>query len=734
MPQPPAPPLSAAGRWVDYGTFTVPPPMPTISDTVAPPHGPHTITDNRGLFVLHAVLMHTGKVLVFSGHVENAHYATESYVLTVEATAPNHTLKRVSFPAGIDLFCCHYVQIADGKILAVGGSDPDFQAHGSRGARTICTFDPVTETWERKSEYLAQGRWYPTAVLLGDGRVLVFSGRRESHPLLASPPANIADAVEVIHPPSFQPHYVTGGATFRLPLYPGLHLAPNGRIYYTHTNWGLEIDDVDTRSLEITGETTAAWTPYSGRRPNQPRREEAMSVLLPPASAGKILLVGGSIAETDVPPAPLATAPHTPTVRFAPPADFFVRVFDQFDSFSSEILDTTVTPPTWTNTTGAMSQGRTNGHLVLLPDRSVLVCGGHDQYKWRSIAGGTNPSLETEAYQPASQTFELRASLNHPRMYHSIALLLPDGRVLAAGGADPNDTEPPLPWPAAAGADPGWNGPRYPPTYPLNRKDFEVFEPPYMHSGPRPEIDGVQKNGVSAPLLFYGDAFQILTTQAGSIRDVAFMRPGAPTHHTDSEQRYVEIPFTLGTNVLNATVPTNRSEAPPGYYMLWIVDTVGRPCTEAKFILLAEPPPPAAPAEEDDEPWLDCVVVTVALGSPAEPGVVYLQGLRAELAETTPRFIAGVNRAYYAFSPALATWLAARPRARSGARDALVRPAIAAIAAADAATRPLERPAVRHGVLVALLLAEAALALLVLPLLLVLAAVLALREEGGDAG
>ena len=124
----------------------------------------------------------------------------------------------------------------------------------------------------------------------------------------------------------------------------------------------------------------------------------------------------------------------------------------------------------------------------------------------------------------------------------------------------------------------------------------------------------------------------------------------------------------------------------------------------------------------------------MALGSPAEPGVVYLRGLRAELAETSPRFIACVNRAYYAVSPALAAWLRARRRARAAARDALVRPAIAAIAAADAATRPLERAPVGHGVLVVLLLAEAALALLALPLLLVVALVLALREEDGDAG
>ena len=600
MPQPPSPRLDEVGRWVDYGEFNVPLPMPTVSDTVPPPHGPHTIEDDRGLFVLHAVLMRTGKVLVFSGHVERAHYATESYVLTVGATAPSHTLERVSFPAGIDLFCCHYVQIFDGRILAVGGSDPNFAGHGSRGARTICTFDPDTETWERKSEYLAQGRWYPTAVLLGDGRVLVFSGRREWHPTLTFGPGNIADAVEVIHPPDFQPHVVTGGATFRLPIYPGLHLAKDGRIYYTHTNWGLEIDDGDTRSLGMTGATTGAWTTHAGIRPNQPRREEGMSVLLPPASAGKVLVVGGSVAETDVPPAPAATPPHTPTVRMEPAADFFVRVSDPSDSRSSEILDTTVTPPTWTRTTGGMSNGRTNGHMVLLPDKTVLVCGGHNNYKWRNVAGGTTPSLETEAYLPATDKFEPRARMIHPRMYHSVALLLPDGRVLAAGGADPNDIEPPLPWPLAnpATGDPGWNAPTYEVGYPLNRKDFEVFEPPYMHTGgPRPEINGVQKNGVQAPQVLYGETFQILTPQAASIRDVALMRPGAPTHHTDTEQRYVELTFTAGTNLLNATAPTNRNEAPPGYYMLWIVDTGGLPCTKAEFIQLAEPPPPPSPEE-----------------------------------------------------------------------------------------------------------------------------------------
>lgn len=65
---------------------------------------------------------------------------------------------------------------------------------------------------------------------------------------------------------------------------------------------------------------------------------------------------------------------------------------------------------------------------------------------------------------------------------------------------------------------------------------------------------------------------------------VAIMRPGAPTHHTDTEQRYVRLTFTTGTNELNVTMESDSRRAPPGFYMLWIVDSSKRPCKLAKFI------------------------------------------------------------------------------------------------------------------------------------------------------
>src|SRR5437773_7334838 len=119
-------PPSTDGQW--SGTTAFPIPNPTLLDGFG-----HSLVDTRGLFVLHAAILHTGKVLVFCGHVESAFYAPLSYVF--DPKNPATILTPITFPAGMDLFCCHYVQIPDGRILVIGGSDKDFQHHSSVGAK-----------------------------------------------------------------------------------------------------------------------------------------------------------------------------------------------------------------------------------------------------------------------------------------------------------------------------------------------------------------------------------------------------------------------------------------------------------------------------------------------------------------------------------------------------------------------------------------------------------------------
>jgi hypothetical protein len=705
-----------AGEW---GTPPVVNSVPTetirydypLTTPPAPPPPPSvTALDDRDLFVIHAALLYTGKVLWFCGHAERMHYATVSYVFD---PGPG-TLTKVPFPG--DLFCCHFVQIEDGRLLTVGGSDFDFASHGSAGARNVYFFDPAPSAgfpmgkWIDTGKKLLRGRWYPTAVILGDGRVLVFSGRREYRP----PPANpveIADIVEVLSPPDYTPREVTGGATLQLPLYPGLHLAPDGRIYYSHTNWGHEISQPTMRALRVTGPTSARWDDFVVLPVEFQRREEGMSVLLPPAQDGKILVVGGSEA-LDTAGNPIIGPLGLGTANFG-------SIADPADPTRATIINTVAGgPPTLSPAAGGgtTARGRINGHLVLLPDETVLVCGGHNNYKWLP-SPATRPSRETEIYTPSGPEagFRTVASMTHPRMYHSAALLLPDGRVVVAGGADANAIEPrPAGWPSDPAS--GWPALlRWPSgAFPLNRKEREVYRPPYLfYPGAQPVITSVSPTQIP-----YGSTFTVTTPQAANIRRVALMRPGAVTHHTDSEQRYVPLTtFTVSGNNLTVTMlpdtDTGRATAPPGYYMLWIADEVSvdvgggvshtrlRPCQRARFVQI-----PAAARSAPTSSW-PCIVATVALGSADAPAVSTLRGLRAELETATTagrHFVRIVNCVYYAFSPGVAAWLSSHERARLATRDVLVLPAAAVIRAIERAVAPVPVLSVRHGMLMLLLL------------------------------
>lgn len=711
-------PLDTDGQWTGATVFPLAPPHPVIDDGFG-----KTLTDTRGLFVLHAVLLHTGKVLCFSGHVEVSMYAPFYYQF--DPKAPATPLTPIDFPGRPDLFCCHYVQLPDGRILAAGGSQHDTHAgaavvyRGSEGAKTIGIFDPVGQAWTLSktgatTHELAQGRWYPTMVALPDGRVAVFSGRRENGSGVPSP--SIADAVEVFSPPDWAATTLTGTPK-ALPIYPGLHLAPNGRIYYTHTNWGQEMPDPDTASLLIPDNaTSASWTTYAGVKPPNPRREEGMSVLLPSAQDGKILVIGGSKALKS------ALAGNIGVFEGPPPyaSSAFDHIEDPTDPRSANILDTTPpTTPTWSSA-GSMAHGRINGHCVLLPDATVLICGGHDNYKWLDSAS-TTPSLVAEIYTPGTG-FRTVAAMSDPRMYHSVALLLPDGRVFTAGGANANHDEPTLTYP------PGWNPERqYGLGMALNSKTFEIYEPPYLHKGPRPVITDVRRNGTTTRRIEYGETFVVTTAQAPGIDRVALMRPGACTHHTDSEQRYVRLTFTKGTGELTVTAVSDAKVAPPGYYMLWIVDTQGRPCMDAVFVQLV-------PRVGQPGGGTTCFVATACLGSPLHPSVVYLQALRREVRDAGPGgrlFIGAVSRLYESFSPRLAERLSRDAAARDAVRELVVRPAVRIVHGCDRAAAGRRA---RYPFLITLLVLAGLAGLAMLPALAVVvgAATVARRAFGKD--
>jgi hypothetical protein len=754
------------GQWEPAQVFLIDPTL--LRDPYAPNDASRMVHDSRGLFVVHAILLHTGKILCFCGHVEAMFYAPVVYLYdpTVPTTAK---LKAVPMPKGTDLFCCHYVQLYDGRILIIGGSQQDTPNpsqrvyHGSNGATTITVFDPVSETFVSGPPglQLTQGRWYPTVVLLADGRALAISGRRE-----AGVTPNIADTVEAISPRADACVTLSGGP-LALPIYPGIHLSPDGRLYTTHTTWGQEIAEPLGQRLEVTA-TQATWTPLPlpASQPAHPQREEGMSVPLPVTlpypqkKGGRYLVVSGGQARGVSRAAPHGAGAMAALGGVANAV--FTAQGGGADTRSVEILDATVDPPTWTVAPGTpLALPRVNGHCVLLPDATVLVLGGHDAYKWQAkanVPGGgdpvTTPSLPVEIYSPGSG-FTTGASMKSPRMYHAAALLLPDGRVWIAGGADPNENEPPVTYPTGwrgrmfSGGPPGPHLNGQPGTA-LNRKDYEIYRPPYLCKGlPQPEITGI---GPSMQVQ-YGATFTITTPQAATIAKVAIMRPGAVTHHTDTEQRYIELAKAppSGTTLTVTMLPaTDASLVTPGYYMVWIIDNAGIPCKQAWFIQVSYPPPWPPRAAAPKKKGL-CIVATVTMGSPEAPLVRHLQELRARIAADGPAgrvFIAAVNGGYYSFSPRLAARLQRSPHLSRAVREVLVIPGAGCIRAAERLSGRVAHPGRRSALLITLLVGEGLVTAAASPLIVLAAAVHAasgrlrsrasrLREKrraGGDDG
>jgi len=204
---------------------------------------------------------------------------------------------------------------------------------------------------------------------------------------------------------------------------------------------------------------------------------------------------------------------------------------------TAEIIDMSQPTPSW-NYTGSMNYARYNENLVLLADGTVLAVGGGG-------GGGryTNPVLTAELYDPKTAQWTTMAPQTIQRTYHSTAVLIPDGRVVSSGSDNGAPTE----------------------------TTYEIYSPPYLFKGTRPVIQ-------SAPAsLTYGSEFTIATSNASSITRVALVRPGATTHADDFDQRYVDLTFTLGKGKITAIAPPSGSMAPPGYYMLVIVNSNGVP-------------------------------------------------------------------------------------------------------------------------------------------------------------
>lgn len=269
------------------------------------------------LISVHATVLHTGEVLLFS-YFERGRRA---YVWNPE----NGKFRPVPLGNQIDIFCSGHTVLPDGRVLVAGGHKHQKGREKddiSAGITAALVFDPVTERWTRVQN-MKTARWYPTLTTLPDGNAAAMAGFNSK--------GKITRRVE-IYDPVRNSWKLVRKASRDLGLYPHQHVLADGRLVVAST--GGESSSLDLKT----------WRWLQGPEHQDPESWDKSTVLLD--GARKVLAFGG-ISDDEAPA-----------------------------SRSAEILDTGASDPSW-NTTGHLNYGRKNADSVLLADGTVLTVGGN---------------------------------------------------------------------------------------------------------------------------------------------------------------------------------------------------------------------------------------------------------------------------------------------------------------------------------------------------------------------
>jgi len=309
---------------------------------------------------------------------------------------------------------------------------------------------------------------------------------------------------------------------FSPPLYPRLALLPGGRVFYTGHGSG-----TSSANAWIFDPATGGWTQSATINVNRSYGSSVLLPLLPPSYVPRVMNFGGASPATS----------------------------------STDIIDLSVPTPSYAAGPN-MSTGRIQMNAVILPNGKVLAEGGSVNNEAPNTPGKT-----ADLYDPVSNTMGSAGTAAYSRLYHSTALLSPDATVVSTG------------------SNPGNRG-SYEPA-------IEIYTPSYLYDANdhlittnRPQITALSFSGP----IHYGMPFSVSYVSASPISSVVLVRPGSATHASDMEQRLIGLcgatsPCTASNNTLSLTTPPDGSIAPPGYYMLFLLDNAGVP-SKASFIQL----------------------------------------------------------------------------------------------------------------------------------------------------
>ena len=392
-----------------------------------------------------------------------------------------------------NLFCAGHSLLPDGRLLAVGGN-----IEPPKGISDTTLFDTNTSSWSSGPK-MRKGRWYPSSLVLGSGEVLLANGYDETGidnpiPELWQTNPNGTGAIRALT-----------SASHRSWFFPMLIQAPDGRILKAGP-------EAEMAYLNTSG--TGGWTEVSNN--NRIQRAYGNSVVFKP---GKILQIGGSDG------------------RSAPTNDASIV----------DLSNASVTQ------SGPMSIGRRQHNSTLLANGEIIVTGGTSGGKFNDVP---NSILYPEIWNETRGGFKKLAAMQISRVYHAVALLLPDATILSAGGGGACEPET---------------------ITRCSHPDAEIFSPPYLFKpdgtpATRPAIT------VAPSSITHGTDFNI-STEGTDIAQVTLVKLSSVTHSQNFDQRFLDLSPTLNKagNNLTVTAPTSNIDAPPGYYLLFVLNSSGVP-------------------------------------------------------------------------------------------------------------------------------------------------------------
>ena len=486
---------------------TSPTPTPTATATPASA-GRWSASISLPIDPAAAALLSNGKVLTWSSYSGDTYGGSLGYTQTATIdTTTGAVSQRTVTETGHDMFCPGVALLGDGTVFVAGGSNSDKQS----------TYDPVSATWSAVAP-LQIPRGYQSAVTLSNGKVFTLGGSwsggeggKNGEVWTPGSSGGTSSLLTGIPVAPFETDDLKG--EFRSDNHMWLFPWSNGKVFQAGPSKAMHW--IDTAGA-------GSWT-SAGLRGDDGHAMNGNAVMY---DAGKILTLGGS-----------------PNYESSTATSNAYRI------------DITGASPVVTKLAG-LANARAFANSVVLPDGKVLVVGGQSFAEPFSDATSV---LRPELWDPATGAFTTLAPMTIPRNYHSFALLLPDGRVLAGGGqlcANNCSTQHP---------------------------NYEIFTPPYLldsagNPRPRPALVSAPATGVA------GGTLSVTTDR--SVAGFSLVRMGSSTHSVDTDQRRIPLAATAsGSNAYELALPTDHGVLIPGAWMLFALDANGVPSTAATVLI-----------------------------------------------------------------------------------------------------------------------------------------------------